>query len=122
MLGFWVCLGVENGRDLMTGTGLVSEEEEEEVAAGFRGGRRRGMLGILSGFLSSLSWMTKGLGRRRRPEAFKQRRKLLGALWIFEIPPAPNTAAEVERRPARRQAVNAFPEDPLSVERGEAKL
>ena len=55
MLGFWVCLGVENGRDLVTGTGLVSGEEEEEVAAGFRGGRRRGMLGILSGFLSSLS-------------------------------------------------------------------
>ena len=59
MLVFWVSLGVENGRDLMTGTGLVSGEEEEEIAAGLRGGRRRGMLGILSGFLCSLSRTTK---------------------------------------------------------------
>ena len=45
VLVFWVSLGVENGRDWMAGMGLVSGEEEGEVATDFRGGRRRGMLG-----------------------------------------------------------------------------
>ena len=106
MLGLWVDLGDEMKENWRLGRGLVSEEEEGGRLLNSEGEEGGVWWGILSGFLVlSLGWQ-KGIGG---DEMLRLYQGISGAGRVedFQILSAPNTGAGVERRPARRQAVNA---------------